>query len=215
MAVLEQAPRQRDVLFRIAALEGARQPITTQGLVKDLGIHRQNLRQYLLALRDKGLIRYEAQTRQRAHIALTPEGRGLTDAAGYPVLGSVAAGQPALAEGQPEQYVTRLDEVLNLQPGDFLLKVRGDSMTGAGIYEDDLVAIRPLQTEPLTGEIVLVLLPDEHTATLKRWHRRNGAVSLLSDNPEHKPIELLVESVKIQGRLIGHIGRGRARNISP
>lgn len=214
MVVLEQAPRQRDVLFRIAELEVARQPITTQRLVKDLGIHRQNIRQYLLALRDKGLIQYEAEARQRAHIALTQEGRGLTESAAYPVMGSVAAGQPILAEAQPEQFVTRLDEVLNLQPGDFLLRVQGDSMIGAGIYEDDLVAIRPLQTEPLSGEIVLVLLLDEHTATLKRWTRQGGVVSLLSENPGHAPITFPADRVKVQGSLVGHIGTGRGRRTT-
>lgn len=215
MAALDHAPRQREVLHRIAELEAAHQPVTTQRLAADLGLHRQNLRQYLLALRDKGLIHYEAGGRQRALISMTQEGRQHTEQAAYPVLGAVAAGQPILAEGQPQRYVTRLDEVLDLHPGDFLLSVLGDSMIGAGIYEGDLVAIRPTQAEPLRGEIVLVLLPDDSTATLKRWNRLNGLVSLHSENPAHAPIVVPAVNVQIQGCLVGHIGTGRARRTMP
>lgn len=211
MAALDHAPRQREVLNRIAELEAAHQPVTTARLAEDLGLHRQNL----LALQGKGLIQYEAGGRQRALISMTQEGRQQTEQAAYPVLGAVAAGQPILAEGQPQRYVTRLDEVLDLHPGDFLLSVLGDSMTGAGIYEGDLVAIRPSQAEPLRGEIVLVLLPDDSTATLKRWNRLNGLVSLHSENPAHAPIVFPAGNVQIQGCPVGHIGSGRVRRTMP
>lgn len=214
MSPLEHAPRQREVLDTIAALESSRQPVTTQRLSKDLSIPRQNVRQYLLALQDKGLIHYEASDRQRALITLTDAGRQLTEQ-GYPLLGGVAAGQPILAEGEVQRYVSRLEDVLDLKPGDFLLTVSGDSMTGAGIFDGDLVAIRPTQAEPIRGEIVLVLLPEASTATLKRWNRLNGVVSLHSENPAYPPIEIPAASVEIQGCLVGHIGKGRARKSLP
>ncbi|MFC6618028.1 LexA family protein [Deinococcus radiophilus] len=160
------------------------------------------------------LVHYEASDRQRAVITLTEEGRKLTERS-YPVLGTVAAGHPILAEGEIQRYVTRLEDVLDLKPGDFLLTVSGDSMIGAGIFDGDLVAIRPSQAEPLKGEIVLVLLPDASTATLKRWNRLNGVVSLHSENPAYAPIVVRATSVEIQGCLVGHVGTGRARKSMP
>lgn len=210
MPPLEHAPRQREVLDTIASLESSRQPVTTQRLSASLSLPRQNVRQYLLALQDKGLIHYEATDRQRALITLTDTGRQLSEQ-GYPLLGRVAAGQPILAEGEVQRYVSRLEDVLDLKPGDFLLTVSGDSMIGAGIFDGDLVAIRPSQAEPLNGEIVLVLLPEASTATLKRWNRLHGVVSLHSENPAYAPIVLPAASVEIQGCLVGHIGTGRVR----
>ncbi|UQN10693.1 LexA family transcriptional regulator [Deinococcus sp. QL22] len=110
-----------------------------------------------------------------------------------------------------EGYATRLQDVLDLHEGDFLLRVRGDSMLGIGIYPGDLVVIHPTQAEPHPGEIVLVLLPDEESATLKRWHRLNGTVSLISENPAYLPMTFKAANVQIQGCLVGHIGIGRAR----
>ena len=80
----------------------------------------------------------------------------------FPILGEIAAGQPTLADGQVEAYATRLQDVLDLREGDFLLRVRGDSMTGIGIYHGDLVAIHPSEEEPNSGEVVLVLARGQH-----------------------------------------------------
>ena len=136
----------------------------------------------------------------------------------FPILGEIAAGQPTLADAQVEAYATRLQDVLDLREGDFLLKVRGDSMIGIGIYPGDLVAIRPQDEEPLSGEITLVTIPGENTATLKRWHRDNGTVTLTSEHPESEkpdskygPMKRRVQDVLIQGCLVGHIGTGRSR----
>lgn len=214
MADLDQAPRQRDVLRRIAQLEAERVAVTTARLAADLGLPRQNVRTYLLALRDKGLIQYEAGNRQRALIQLTNAGRNDSELR-FPILGTVAAGQPVGAEEHVERTIARLQDVLDLKEGDFFLHVRGDSMSGAGIYDGDLVALRPTQAEPLRGEIVLVLLPQEDTATLKRWNRLNGVVSLHSENAAHDPIILPADDVQIQGCLVGHIGTGRARKTLP
>ena len=68
-----------------------------------------------------------------------------------------------------------------------------------------------MQEEPHPGEIVLVLLPDDQSATLKRWHRLNGTVSLGSENPQYPPMILKATDVQIQGCLVGHIGTGRTR----
>lgn len=215
---LSLTPRQRDVLLEIARLEQLHQAITLARIGTELKMPRQNARTYLLALRNLGLALYDAGPRQTAVIRLTDEGREFTGlleqdpgTLTFPVLGEVAAGEPIQAEGQIEGYAARLQDVLDLHEGDFLLRVRGDSMIGVGIYPGDLVAIHPTSEEPHSGEITLVSVPGENTATLKRWQRHNGTVSLYSANPAYPPMTYDVQDVQIQGCLVGHIGTGRSR----
>jgi repressor LexA len=222
-------PRQQDVLAEIARLEGAGEAVTTARLGERLGMPRQNVRSYLLALRSAKLVLYVAGERQNAVIRLTERGQVLTGqtgglpatmrgqnamAQGYPILGDVAAGRPSHAEEHIEGYAARLQDVLDLHEGDFLLRVRGDSMIGVGIYPGDLVAIHPTTDEPHSGEITLVSVPGEDTATLKRWQRLNGTVSLHSENLAYPPMTFKVEDVQIQGCLVGHIGTGRSRRTN-
>jgi repressor LexA len=211
-------PRQRDVLLEIARLEQLHQAITLTRIGTELKMPRQNARTYLLALRDRGLALYEAGPRQTAVIRLTEQGRTLTGTLeqepgliSFPILGEVAAGEPIPAADQIEGYAARLQDMLDLREGDFLLRVRGDSMIGVGIYSGDLVAIHPTNEEPHSGEITLVTVPGQNTATLKRWQRNNGTVSLFSENPEYGSLTFKVEDVQIQGCLVGHIGTGRSR----
>ena len=213
-------PRQRDVLLEIARLEHLHQAITLARLGVELKMPRQNARTYVLALRDQGLVLYEAGERQTAVIRLTDQGRAMTGTGdtdlgllSFPILGEVAAGQPTFTGEQIEGYAARLQDLLDLHEGDFLLRVRGDSMIGVGIYPGDLVAIHPTTEEPHSGEITLVTVPGDDTATLKRWQRYNGTVSLHSENRDYPPMTYPVEDVQIQGCLVGHIGTGRSRRI--
>ena len=215
-------PRQRDVLHEIARLEQLHQAITLTRLGTELKMPRQNARIYVLALRDQNLVLYEAGERQTAVIRLTDHGRTVTgtqdpvpDLLSFPILGEVAAGKPTTAEGRIEGYAARLQDILDLHEGDFLLRVRGDSMIGVGIYPGDLVAIHPSSDEPHSGEITLVTVPGDETATLKRWQRNNGTVSLHSENPAYGVMTFRVEDVQIQGCLVGHIGTGRTRRTPP
>jgi len=211
--------RQRDVLDIIATIENAGELITTARIAADLGLPRQNIRGYLLALRDRGLVRYAPTERHTTPIRLTDAGWQESSVArvhetsslSFPILGEVAAGEPTLTDNRVEGHAVRLQDVLPLHEGDFLLRIRGESMTGIGIFPGDLVAIRPGADEPLSGEITLVGLPGEDTATLKRWHRNNGTVTLTSENPACLPLTYPVSEVRVQGSLVGHIGAGRSR----
>lgn len=212
-------PRQQDVLDAVARLENRKQVVSTVQLGVELKMKRQNVRFYLLPLRDLGLVDYAADPRQTALIRITESGWDITRehrvlperTLSFPIVGEVAAGKPGIADQQIEAYAARLQDVLSLHEGDFLLRVRGDSMIGAGIYPGDLVAIHPSAEEPHSGEIALVTLPGEDTATLKRWHRNNGTVTLISENPACEPMTYSVEDVQVQGCLVGHIGTGRSR----
>lgn len=99
---------------------------------------------------------------------------------GIPILGVVTAGQPILAVENIEGYLPWDDE------GCFALRVRGDSMIEAGIFDGDKVVVRPQSTAD-NGEIVVALLDD--SATVKRLRKRGGEVWLMPENPAYSPID--------------------------
>ncbi len=101
-----------------------------------------------------------------------------------PVLGSVAAGSPILAQECIEDYLTF--DTDGLEGEHFALRVRGQSMLNAGILPDDLVVVHR-QQDARNGEIVVALLEDE--ATVKTLSRRDGKVWLLPENPDYEPID--------------------------
>lgn len=98
-----------------------------------------------------------------------------------PILGLVTAGLPILAQENWEGTIPWEGEA-----NCFALRVRGDSMVGAGILSGDLVVVRP-QSDAVNGEIVVALLGDE--ATVKRFHRDDSGVWLLPENPAYQPID--------------------------
>lgn len=101
-----------------------------------------------------------------------------------PVVGTVAAGTPILAQECIEDYLTF--DTGGRDGEYFALRVRGESMLYAGILPDDLVVVHQQQTAH-NGEIVVALLGDE--ATVKRLSRKNGEVWLLPENPDYQPID--------------------------
>lgn len=101
-----------------------------------------------------------------------------------PILGDVAAGSPILAQECIDDYLTF--ECNGQEQDYFALRVRGESMLGAGILPDDLVVVRRQQTAS-NGEIVVALLGDE--ATVKRLSRQDGGVWLLPENEAYQPID--------------------------
>ena len=111
-----------------------------------------------------------------------------------PVLGSVAAGEPILAQELVEDYID-----FDAPAEDcFALRIRGESMIGAGILPGDLVIVRR-QPTALNGEIVIALIGEE--ATCKRFSRRGGHVWLLPENPDYEPIDGTF--ARILGKVIG------------
>src|SRR6058998_2302271 len=103
---------------------------------------------------------------------------------GIPILGRVAAGQPILAE---ECFEGSLEpgELFGDPNGLFALRVRGDSMVDAGIFEGDYVVVRH-QERASPGEMIVALLGDE--ATVKYYRRVRDQVELVPANPKYKPI---------------------------
>ena len=116
-----------------------------------------------------------------------------------PLLGQIAAGGPLLAEQNVEDEIA-VPETLH---GDFLLRVKGDSMIEAGILEGDVVVVQRAQ-DARNGEIVVALAGDDETAdeaTVKRFFRENGRVRLQPENSALEPI--YADYVQILGKVVG------------
>ena len=153
---------------------------------------------HLKGLRQAGLIT-QAEGKTRA-ISVTDGAHNRRDQ--VPLLGSVAAGTPILAEECIEEYLTfdtggRVGE-------HFALRVRGESMLEAGILPDDVVVVHQ-QQQVRNGDIVVALFEDE--ATVKTYRRENGHVWLYPENssPEYQPID--GEGCSILGRVVAVIRR--------
>jgi repressor LexA len=118
-----------------------------------------------------------------------------------PLVGTIAAGVPILAEEQVEDLIPVPAEMVRNIEGAFLLRVKGDSMTGEGIMPRDLVIIRPQQTAH-HGDLVAFMLNDE--ATVKRLHRDKDVTKLIAANPAYEPILVKRDdSARVIGRVVG------------
>lgn len=117
---------------------------------------------------------------------------------GLPVVGAVAAGSPVLAEENIEEYV-QVPQEAGGDEGEYVLKVRGDSMIDAGILEGDYVVVRQ-QDKASDGEIVVALVGDDE-ATVKRYFRESDHIRLQPENETMDPI--LTKDVQILGRVVG------------
>ena len=116
-----------------------------------------------------------------------------------PLVGNVAAGAPILAQEHIEQYVP-VPRQLTRAGESFLLKVRGDSMEGAGILDGDWVVVRQ-QHDAHNGQIVVAIVGDDAEATCKRFESSAGRIELHSENPAYSP--LVPDQVEIAGIVTG------------
>jgi repressor LexA len=123
--------------------------------------------------------------------------RGIVRSDGLPLLGSVAAGQPILAEANIEDYVP-VPEIAGGSKGQYLLRIRGDSMKDVGILEGDFVVVHS-QNTARDGDVVVALLGEE--ATVKRFFREEDHIRLQPENASMEPIRS--KEVKILGRVVG------------
>lgn len=119
----------------------------------------------------------------------------VTNSYPIPLLGQVAAGQPILAEENIDDYFN-IDTSIK---ADFALKIKGDSMLGAGIFQNDIVFIR--QQDCLeNGEIGAILIED--SATLKKFYKEDDTIILQSENDMYKPMIYKDGNIKILGKLV-------------
>lgn len=120
-----------------------------------------------------------------------------------PLLGTIACGEPILAEENIEDYINMPEKA----KGTFALRCKGDSMINARIFDGDIVFIRE-QPEVENGEIAAVLIEDE--ATLKRVYKTENSIELRPENPTFKPLYYQKEEmnkVRILGKAVGFYSR--------
>jgi repressor LexA len=162
------------------------------GLTSSSSVHAQ-----LANLERQGLLRRDP-TKPRA-MELQGPGAPKSNAVSVPLLGRISAGAPVMAEEHVEEYLALPTDYAG-EDDHFALRVHGESMIGAGILDGDVVVVRRQDTAT-EGDIVAALLtgPAEDEATVKRFHRANGKIQLVPENPTMQPIEFTA------GRILGQV----------
>ena len=154
---------------------------------------------HLAALEEKGYIRRDPTKPRTIEILDDTFNFNRREMVNIPVVGTVAAGEPLLAQEHIEDYFPFPAEILpNAEP--FMLHVRGESMVNAGILPGDQLIVEQRSTAE-NGEIVVALLDD--SATVKRFYKEKGHYRLQPENDAMEPI--ITDHVEILGKVIGLI----------
>ena len=195
-------PRQQQVLDCIADhIEQNGYPPTLREIAGHLKISGTlGVIKHLQALEKKGYIEKETGSSRGIRLVGQKGANRTENVLALPIVGRVAAGslQPAVEDIDGNFIVDRGQA----RDGDFLLRVKGESMIEAGIFDGDLAQVRPQHTAN-TGEIVVALVNDE--ATLKRFYRGNGHIRLQPENRDMEPIIIMPGDgeTRIVGKLVG------------
>lgn len=172
-------------------------PPTIRECSSHFGITPRAVQCHFSALQKKG---YLSQSEKRSRSV-----RVLMDESGYerasaviriPILGTVAAGKPLLCEENLDGYLNLSEPFVGKDDTYFALKVRGNSMIDAGIFDGDIAVIRQQHTAN-NGEIVVAVL--DEAITLKRFFKESCRIRLQPENPVFKPI--YCQNVQIAGVL--------------
>jgi repressor LexA len=186
-----------DFIKRYSDLNGY--PPTVRDIGKAVGLASSStVHAHLANLEKIGLLRRDP-TKPRAIELLDRAAAGVRGfiKPGLPLVGQVAAGQPVLAEENIEDYIST-PAIAGGDEGEYLLRIRGESMKNAGILDGDLVVVRPQETAA-DGEIVVALVGEE--ATVKRFFQEADHIRLQPANETMEPIR--VREVRILGRVVG------------
>jgi repressor LexA len=205
---VELTGRQREIWsFLVDYVDGHGYPPTVREIGEAVGLASPStVHAHLANLERAGLLRRDP-TKPRALELIGREKVAAKEAAEaapaelprLPLLGQVAAGAPLLADENVEDEIA-VPETLR---GDFLLRVKGESMIEAGILDGDLVVVRRAQ-DARNGDIVVALAGDDESAdeaTVKTFYRENGRVRLQPENASLEPI--YAEHVQILGKVVG------------
>jgi len=151
---------------------------------------------HLARLEKKGLIRRDP-TKPRA-IELLLESPIKKEMIDIPIVGKITAGEPILAQESIEDFFTLPISFIKSNSELYILKVSGESMIEAGIFDGDLAIIERTSTAS-NGDIVVALIDNE--ATIKRFFKEDGYIRLQPENSSMNPI--IVKDCKILGKLAG------------
>jgi repressor LexA len=179
-------------------------PPTVRDIGKAVGLASSStVHAHLANLEKAGLLRRDPskpralELLDKAAAAASDAVRSVVGGTGLPIVGHVAAGQPILADENIEEYV-EVPPLAGGADGEYVLRIRGDSMKNAGILPDDYVVVKPQDTAT-DGEIIVALLGEE--ATVKRYFKESDHVRLQPENETMEPIRS--REVQVLGRVVG------------
>jgi repressor LexA len=182
-------PAQERIAKAVASFEREGRPLFVPALVEALGLAGESsLTPTLKIMERDGWLEIFGGGQRRAYrlVRLTRKARYALGTAGLPLLGSIPAGPLQEALRQPAE-ILEVGQLLPYRPGDFLLRAAGDSMIGDGIFNGDLVLLRP-DVEVQRGEIAAVHAGDDYGATLKHVFFEENHVRLQAANPVYEDI---------------------------
>ncbi|HEX6971176.1 MAG TPA: transcriptional repressor LexA, partial [Limnochordia bacterium] len=194
----ELTPRQRQILEFIKREVGAKgYPPSVREIGQAVGLSSSStVHGHLGKLEAKGYIRRDP-TKPRAIEVFADRGSGRKQIVNVPVVGKVTAGQPILAVENIEDFFPMPKDFTTYEDV-FMLRVRGESMIEAGIFDGDYVVVRQ-QQHAENGDIVVALLGEE--ATIKRFFKDADQIRLVPENRHMQPI--VTKEARILGRVIG------------
>jgi repressor LexA len=198
MVELKLTKRQQEIFDFVRRYAGDHgYPPTVRDIGKAIGLTSSStVHAHLANLEKLGVLRRDP-TKPRAIEVLVDRAKAAVAPSGLPLVGQVAAGQPLLAEENIEEYV-EVPSFAGGEEGEFVLRVKGDSMKDVGIFEGDHVIVRGQDTAA-NGEIVVALVGEE--ATVKRFFREEDHVRLQPENAAVEPIRS--RDVQVLGRVVG------------
>ncbi|MHB0855762.1 MAG: transcriptional repressor LexA [Rectinema subterraneum] len=189
--------RQKEILnFIHEYIQTNNYPPTVRETARAFSISVKGAYDHLKALEKKGHIKTSEKRSRSIELIAPPQGDALVIQ--IPLLGEIAAGRPIFADENFERTIAiPADLVANRVPH-FAVRVKGDSMIGAGILSGDIAIIEQCETAQ-NGDIVVALL--EENVTLKRFFIENNRYRLQAENPRYAPI--YTQDLRILGRLRG------------
>ncbi len=197
-SVKDLTKRQREIfdfISRYLAKHGY--PPTVREIGKAVGLHSSStVHAHLAKLETLGVLKRDP-TKPRAMEVLVERAKRAVRPSGLPLVGQVAAGEPIVAEENVEEYM-QIPDVIGGESGDYILKVRGESMKDVGILEGDFVVVRRAD-DARDGEIVVAMIDGE--ATVKRFFREKDHIRLQPENSEMEPI--ITREAEVCGTVVG------------
>lgn len=194
----ELTERQREVLSFISAFTKAHNyPPTIREIAVHFEISVKGAYDHLSALKKKGCLRLTDKRSRTIEVVYNETNKDESEKLIHiPVLGTVAAGKPILAEENWEGTISIPPSMIKKQGEYFALNIRGDSMIDAGIIDGDLAVIEKRETAN-NGEIVVAVV--EEAVTLKRFYRESNRIRLQPENSAYSPI--YCQDVRLLGKL--------------
>jgi len=179
-------------------------PPTLREIAKNFNLASTfGIKRHLDALKKKGYLSIESFSSRAISITDYKKNfkTNIGDTVKIPIVGRVAAGYPILAEENIEGSISINSDLMRNSLEVFGLKVKGDSMKNAGIFEGDIIIVTQ-QSTANSGEIVVAMIDNE--TTVKKFYQRNNEIKLIPENEKYLPITInKSNNFSIIGKVLG------------